>query len=131
MTAIHRMEIPVPFAVETVNVFLVEGETLTLIDTGTNTEEARNALESQLGALGHTIEDIETVVITHHHADHCGLLNIFSEKTNIIGHPWNEPWITQNPEFLKRYHEFFRDGLTVWCASSIFERRVVIDDEDT
>jgi len=109
MTAIHRMEIPVPFAVETVNVFLVEGETLTLIDTGTNTEEARNALESQLGALGYTIEDIETVVITHHHADHCGLLNIFSEKTNIIGHPWNEPWITQNPEFLKRYHEFFRE----------------------
>ncbi|MBL2213741.1 MBL fold metallo-hydrolase, partial [Klebsiella pneumoniae] len=38
-----------------------------------------------------------------------GLLNIFSEKTNIIGHPWNEPWITQNPEFLKRYHEFFRE----------------------
>lgn len=106
MTAIHRMEIPVPFAVETVNVFLVEGETLTLIDTGTNTEEARSALESQLGALGYALEDIETVVITHHHADHCGLLNIFSEKTNIIGHPWNEPWITQNPEFLKRYHEF-------------------------
>ncbi|MCI4060729.1 MBL fold metallo-hydrolase, partial [Bacillus cereus] len=65
MTAIHRMDIPVTFAVETVNVFLVEGETLSLIDTGTNSEVARNALESQLGALGPTIEDIETVVITH------------------------------------------------------------------
>ena len=62
MTVIHRMEIPVPFAVETFNVFLVEGETLTLIDTGTNTEESRLALEKQLDALGYKVEDIETVV---------------------------------------------------------------------
>ncbi|PEB53232.1 hydrolase [Bacillus pseudomycoides] len=110
MVTIHRMEIPVPFAVETVNVFLVEGETLTLIDTGTNTEEAKKALESQLGALGHKIEDIETVVITHHHADHCGLLNVFSENTNIVGHPWNEPWITKNPQFLQRYQQFFKEA---------------------
>lgn len=110
MTVIHRMEIPVPFAVEVVNVFLVEGETLTLIDTGTNTEEARLALEKQLGALGYRIEDIETVVLTHHHADHCGLLDIFSERTNIVGHPWNEPWITQDPQFLKRYQQFFLEA---------------------
>lgn len=107
MTVIHRMEIPVPFAVETVNVFLVEGDSLTLVDTGTNTEAAKQALEQQLQTLGYKIEDIETVVITHHHADHCGLLNIFAEGTNIIGHPWNEPWITQDPQFLKDYETFF------------------------
>lgn len=110
MVAIHRMEIPVPFAVETVNVFLVKGESLTLIDTGTNTKEARAALEKQLRTLGYRIEDIETVVITHHHADHCGLLNTFSEKTNIVGHPWNEPWITQDSQFLKRYQQFFKEA---------------------
>ncbi|ENQ3078908.1 MBL fold metallo-hydrolase [Bacillus multifaciens] len=109
MTVIHRLEIPVPFAVEIVNIFLVEGETLTLIDTGTNTEEARLALEKQLNALGYKIEDIETVVLTHHHADHCGLLDIFPNQTNIVGHPWNEPWITQDPQFLKRYQQFFLD----------------------
>ncbi|PEY41609.1 hydrolase [Bacillus cereus] len=110
MVAIHRMEIPVPFAVETVNVFLVEGESLTLIDTGTNTQEAKSALEKQLKVLGYKIEDIETVVITHHHADHCGLLNAFSEKANIVGHPWNEPWITQDSQFLKRYQQFFKEA---------------------
>ncbi|AWC29716.1 MBL fold metallo-hydrolase [Bacillus cytotoxicus] len=110
MVKIHRMEIPVPFAVETVNVFLVEGETLTLIDTGTNTENARKSLEYQLGVLGYKIDDIETVVITHHHADHCGLLNIFSAHANVVGHPWNEPWITQNPQFLKRYQQFFKEA---------------------
>ena len=109
MVAIHRMEIPVPFAVETVNVFLVEGESLTLIDTGTNTQEAKSALEKQLKVLGYKIEDIATVVITHHHADHCGLLNAFSEKVNIVGHPWNEPWITQDSQFLKRYQQFFNE----------------------
>lgn len=49
-------------------------------------------------------------MITHHHADHCGLLNTFSEKTNIVGHPWNEPWITQDSQFLKRYQQFFKEA---------------------
>ncbi|MEY8347680.1 MBL fold metallo-hydrolase [Bacillus cereus] len=120
MVAIHRMEIPVPFAVETVNVFLVEGESLTLIDTGTNTEGAKTALEMQLGNLGYRIEDIETVVITHHHADHCGLLNAFSEKTNIVGHPWNEPWITQDSDFLKRYQHFFKETALQFGVPEVF-----------
>ena len=120
MVAIHRMEIPVPFAVERVNVFLVEGDSLTLIDTGTRTEESQLALEKQLKILGYTIEDIETVVITHHHVDHCGLLNIFPEKTNIVGHPWNEPWITQDPQFLKEYQQFFKGAALQFGVPEVF-----------
>ncbi|MBO9129756.1 MBL fold metallo-hydrolase [Bacillus sp. 165] len=104
---IHRMEIPVPFAVEAVNVFLAEGEKLTLIDTGTKTEESWTALNNQLQEIGYHPSDIETVVITHHHADHCGLLDYFSENIEVVGHPWNEAWITQDPKFIERYNEFF------------------------
>lgn len=124
--AIHRMEIPVPFAVETVNVFLVEGESLTLIDTGTNTGEAKIALEKQLGDLGYKIADIENVVITHHHADHCGLLNAFSADVNIVGHPWNEPWITQNSQFLKRYQQFFKEAALQFGVPEVFLKDEVL-----
>nr|WP_279663402.1 MBL fold metallo-hydrolase [Ectobacillus ponti] len=103
------MEIPVPFPVETVNVFLVKGETLTLIDTGTNTDDAWNALVQQMGRIGHHPREIENVVITHHHADHCGLLDRLPRDIPVIGHPWNEPWVTQSPELLKSYQQFFAE----------------------
>lgn len=109
MDTIYRLEIPVPFAVETVNVFLIKGDSLTLVDTGTNTAEARLALQAGLGELGYRLSDIETVIITHHHVDHSGLLNDFSETAAIIGHPRNEPWISQNPDFLACYEKFFQD----------------------
>ncbi len=103
------MELPVPFATETVNVYLVKGEKLILIDTGTKTEETRKALNHQLRELGYTLSDIDTVIITHHHADHCGLLDDFDEDVEVVGHPWNEPWITKSPDFIQRYERFYEN----------------------
>jgi glyoxylase-like metal-dependent hydrolase (beta-lactamase superfamily II) len=120
---IHRMEIPVPFEVKTVNVFLVEGEKLTLIDTGTKTEEAWKALNNQLNHIGYRPSDIETVVITHHHADHCGLLDYFSEDIEIVGHPWNEAWISQDPKFIQRYNEFFAAVVPQFGIPGIFAKQ--------
>ncbi|MDG4655646.1 MBL fold metallo-hydrolase [Ectobacillus antri] len=103
---IHCLPLPVPFATETVNTYLIKGDALTLIDTGTKTEETRQALVHQLAQFGYEIKDIETVVLTHHHADHSGLLGEFSDRTNIVGHPLNEPWITQNVAFIQKYERF-------------------------
>jgi glyoxylase-like metal-dependent hydrolase (beta-lactamase superfamily II) len=109
MENIYRMELPVPFATETVNVYLIKAEKLILIDTGTKTEETLQSLNQQLGELGYRLSDIDTVIITHHHADHCGLLDYFREDVEVVGHPWNTPWITQNPEFIQGYQHFFEE----------------------
>jgi glyoxylase-like metal-dependent hydrolase (beta-lactamase superfamily II) len=106
---IYRISLPVPYAVGNVNVYVVEGKTLTLIDTGTKTEECRELLTIELNKIGHTFEDIKTVVITHHHPDHCGMLDYFADDVTIIGHSRNEPWISQNPAFMKSYEEYFRE----------------------
>ncbi|GAA3322326.1 hypothetical protein GCM10020331_041760 [Ectobacillus funiculus] len=57
---------------------------MTLVDTGTNTAEARLALQAGLGELGYRLSDIETVIITHHHVDHSGLLNDFFRRPLLL-----------------------------------------------
>jgi glyoxylase-like metal-dependent hydrolase (beta-lactamase superfamily II) len=73
---IHRLRIPTPFAVGRVNCYLVEDEPLTLIDTGPNSGKALDEPEHQLAERGHSIDDIELVIITHQHIDHLGLVEI-------------------------------------------------------
>src|ERR671919_794892 len=73
---IVTLRIPTPFQVGRVNCYLLEDEPLTLIDSGPNSGKALDELEHQLDALGHTIEDLELVIITHQHIDHLGLVDI-------------------------------------------------------
>ena len=51
------------------------------------------ALQEQLAAVNVKMSDIEQVVLTHHHADHAGLLDVFSDEIEVIGHTFNEPYI--------------------------------------
>ena len=75
---IHCLRIPTPFAVGRVNCYLLEDEPLTLIDTGPNSGKALDELQTQLGDLGHSISDLELVILTHQHIDHLGLIEIIS-----------------------------------------------------
>ena len=46
---LHCLSLPTPFPVGPVNVYLAEGEPLTLIDTGPKDDATRAALEAGLG----------------------------------------------------------------------------------
>jgi len=78
---IHMLSIPTPFLVGRVNCWLIEDEPLTLVDTGPNSGKSLDVLERELGRLGHTIEDLGLVVITHQHMDHLGLLEIVVRRS--------------------------------------------------
>jgi glyoxylase-like metal-dependent hydrolase (beta-lactamase superfamily II) len=77
---IHTLRIPTPFAVGRVNTYLIEDEPLTLVDSGPNSGKSLDELEHQLAERGHSIDDIELIVLTHQHIDHIGLVEI------IVGH---------------------------------------------
>jgi glyoxylase-like metal-dependent hydrolase (beta-lactamase superfamily II) len=81
LAGIHRLRIPTPFAVGRVNCYLIDDEPLTLVDTGPNSGKALDELQNQLGALGHSIDDLELVIITHQHIDHLGLVEIIAEHS--------------------------------------------------
>jgi glyoxylase-like metal-dependent hydrolase (beta-lactamase superfamily II) len=70
---IHWIPLPTPFAIGDVNTYLIEDDPLTLVDCGPNSATTVDALDSGLKALGHSIEEIGLLVLTHQHADHAGL----------------------------------------------------------
>ena len=78
---IHRLRIPTPFAVGRVNVYLIDDEPLTLVDSGPNSGISLDELERQLSTLGRPLEDIELVLISHQHLDHIGLVDIIASRS--------------------------------------------------
>jgi glyoxylase-like metal-dependent hydrolase (beta-lactamase superfamily II) len=78
---IHCIPIPTPFAVGRVNCYLIEDEPLTLVDTGPNSGKALDELTARLGERGHSLADLELIVVTHQHIDHLGLVEILVEHS--------------------------------------------------
>jgi glyoxylase-like metal-dependent hydrolase (beta-lactamase superfamily II) len=78
---IHRIPLPTPFLVGRVNCYLIEDQPLTLIDTGPNSGKSLDDLARALEALGHSVEDLGLIVITHQHMDHLGLLEILARRS--------------------------------------------------
>jgi glyoxylase-like metal-dependent hydrolase (beta-lactamase superfamily II) len=75
MTAIRGrvelVELPLG-AAGTVNAVLVDGDPLTLVDTGVRDPASIARLEAALAARGRRLEELEQIVITHPHQDHFG-----------------------------------------------------------
>jgi glyoxylase-like metal-dependent hydrolase (beta-lactamase superfamily II) len=78
---INRLRIPTPFAVGRVNCYLIDDDPLTLVDTGPNSGKALDELQGQLAEHGHSIDDLELVILTHQHIDHLGLVEIIVQHS--------------------------------------------------
>ncbi len=78
---IKLMRIPTPFAVGRVNCWLIEDEPLTLIDAGPNSGTALDELARQLDALGHAVDEIGLIVVSHQHIDHIGLVDVVARRS--------------------------------------------------
>ena len=79
---IHRLAIPTPFAVGRVNVYLIDDEPLTLVDAGPNSGTSFDELQRGLARLGHSLEDLELVILTHQHIDHLGLVSLVAAQSD-------------------------------------------------
>lgn len=80
MYAPLRIPLPLPH-IGHVNTWLLKGEPLTLIDTGPHDDAALSALEAGLAAARLRLEDIELVLVTHHHLDHSGLATTIAARS--------------------------------------------------
>lgn len=98
---IHCLSIPTPFAVGRVNLYLIDDEPLTLLDTGPNSGRALDELEQALARLGRRIEDLELLLVSHQHMDHLGLVDILARRSGAqvaalaALAPWMARWSEQ------------------------------------
>lgn len=95
---IEKLTIPTPFPVGPINIYLVVEEPLTLVDTGPKTEEALAALRQQLHQHGFAIKDIQRVILTHTHEDHCGLAATIQQESGarVYVHEWEYKNISEH-----------------------------------
>jgi len=106
---IRCLPVPTPFAVGRVNVYLVEDDPLTLVDTGPNSGTSLTTLEAALAEHGHTVEDLERIVVTHQHIDHIGLVQILADRSGaeVVALEALKPWL-----------ETYREGMEAEDAFS-------------
>jgi glyoxylase-like metal-dependent hydrolase (beta-lactamase superfamily II) len=116
MRKLHLLSLPTPFPIGPVNVYIAEGEALTLIDTGPKTEAARSALLSGLADMGYSFADIKQIILTHHHVDHVGLTAeiVAQSGAQVFTHPDNLAWLANDQDICIRhgafYQQFWRQG---------------------
>lgn len=75
------IRLPVSAGPTHVNVYALQADDgLVLIDSGTNTPAAREALQRAIASLPSPIGPVRRVVLTHHHPDHAGLAGWFGDQ---------------------------------------------------
>ncbi len=86
---VHWIRMPLPFALDHINLWLLEdGDAWTIVDTGLNTETTK-------GLWQHLFDErfagrpVRRMIVTHFHPDHAGLAGWLSETLGV------ELWMTQ------------------------------------
>jgi glyoxylase-like metal-dependent hydrolase (beta-lactamase superfamily II) len=106
---VHRISIPLERNAA-VNVWLLLGQPLTLVDTGPVADLALASLETGLAEAGARVEDIELVLVTHHHADHSGLAAQIQRRAGarVCAHEKLAAYLLRFSERVAEEKEFFR-----------------------
>ena len=112
---IWKITVPIPFPLRTVNVFALVGKDgWALVDTSMGTPDTREALWKGLERAGLSLDNLRTIVLTHHHPDHVGLSGELQERSgaSVFMHPIDEAairviWAGKMPERFGRVSNFF------------------------
>lgn len=85
---VHQIVVPTPLPLGSTNLFLINERPITLIDTGPDTDSTLVDLKTGLAELDLDFKDIERIVLTHGHVDHCGLACVLQEMSDpeILAH---------------------------------------------
>jgi glyoxylase-like metal-dependent hydrolase (beta-lactamase superfamily II) len=115
MTRIHRIEVPIPFPLKTVNCYYIPDSAPTLIDTGVNSPEGLDIIEKKIRSTGGRLSDLKRIILTHGHTDHVGLAGKIAShsKAAVFIHLWDRDKIpVQGESWLESRHDILHGFLT-------------------
>ncbi|GEL25288.1 hypothetical protein PSU4_42420 [Pseudonocardia sulfidoxydans NBRC 16205] len=102
--------IDAPFEDVPLQIYVVEGSRLTVIDPGVP-ETAAGRLAEGLRELGRRLADVDLVINTHGHHDHRGGNGVVAEHNPdvaIAAHPADAAWVTDTERYLAEEYLRFR-----------------------
>jgi glyoxylase-like metal-dependent hydrolase (beta-lactamase superfamily II) len=103
---IHLFRVSTPVPSLKVNIYFMERPVPTLIDVPPDSPRFLNELETQLRTLSYSTADIERIIVTHHHPDHCG-----SAQT-IVDRSGAEVWVDQGTSaWLENFDQEYAEEL--------------------
>jgi glyoxylase-like metal-dependent hydrolase (beta-lactamase superfamily II) len=94
------------------NVYVIAGDPLTLVDTGIGTPEALEALVAGLQSHGLSIDAVRQIVLTHKHADHIGLAADVRDRSGATVYVHEDDW--EGVADLDHRHEEFIPLVVGW-----------------
>ena len=120
MTTPIRLELPTGFQFGTVNAYLFTDPKPVLVDTGLKSEASWAALQDGLAEYGLTVADLDQVIITHPHVDHCGQARRITEQSQ--AQIWiadlGQPWLLDLPTHFQQRADYYRQVyLPRWAFS--------------
>jgi glyoxylase-like metal-dependent hydrolase (beta-lactamase superfamily II) len=108
----HWLSMPLPFALNHINLWLVEEEGgWTIIDTGIGNPETRALWEKILGT-----KTVKRVIVTHYHPDHAGNAEWLCQRYGV------ELWMTQGEYLTAHAVRTSSAGYTTDAVLSVFRR---------
>lgn len=119
--------VPAKGSLKTINFYLVRsGQSLILIDAGLNNQPCWEALLQTLKENDLTVEDLNAIILTHHHFDHVGLVNRIVEKHPIpvYSSPLSIPRLKRDRHFLEMRVQFFEKLYREAGCGPMGEKRV-------
>lgn len=109
---VYPVIVPTKMSLHTFNFYLVESAgKLLLIDAGVETDTCWNIFQDVLTAHNYRVEDIDAIILTHHHEDHIGLVNQIREIKDIplYAHEKGFNRLRRDPVFLEKRIQLFAD----------------------
>jgi len=98
------------------NAYLLEGDLTTLVDVGASTESVRSDLEAGLNSAGVAVTDIDRILLTHWHSDHCGLAGELQAESgaDVFAHEMDASLIAGDDETAEALDELRDRRFSEW-----------------
>lgn len=107
---IRSIVLPTKSTLKSYRFYIVENKgKVFLVDAGVDSKACWGKFQGQLSLMNLEVRDLDAIILTHHHADHIGLVNRIKEMHDVpvFAHPKAFHRLRRDEDFLQKRIDFF------------------------